>query len=162
MGALGLASTGYHLEAQALDSCLADHDLSIPVAGVANLRKINIFNVRVHRYNYFRNPELKVQTMCERIMNNRECKRDINVDVKWLVWIRWLGNLTRMYRCMRTDVMIWKLLWNKYSFIHLTLYWYEITDEKFAMYANQYFGQIGKSNVKSVMGENCPPTFVVR
>ena len=72
MGALGLASTRYHLEAQALDWCLDDPDLSIPVARVANLRKINIFNVRVHLYNYLQNPELKVQTLCERIMNSRE------------------------------------------------------------------------------------------
>ena len=39
MGALGLASVGHHLEAQASNWCLADHDLRVPVAGVENLRK---------------------------------------------------------------------------------------------------------------------------
>ena len=39
MGALGLASVGHHLEAQASNWCLADHDLRVYVAGVENLRK---------------------------------------------------------------------------------------------------------------------------
>ena len=39
MGALGLASVGHHLEAQASNWCLADHDLRVPVAGVENQRK---------------------------------------------------------------------------------------------------------------------------
>ena len=39
MGTLGLASVGHHLEAQASNWCLADHDLRVPVARVENLRK---------------------------------------------------------------------------------------------------------------------------
>ena len=42
MRALRLAAVGHHLEAQASNWCLTDHDLRVPVAGVENLRK-NLF-----------------------------------------------------------------------------------------------------------------------
>ena len=93
-GTLGLASVGHHLEAQASNWCLADHDLTVPVAGVENLRK-KLCYVLVHRYNYFQNPESKVKTLYERITNSSEHEWDINIYVKWLVWIRCMGNPTR-------------------------------------------------------------------
>ena len=65
--------------------------------------------VLVHRCHYFKNPEPKAKSLYERIMNSREHKRDIKVYVKWLVRIRCMQNLAPMYRCMRNDVMIWKL-----------------------------------------------------
>ena len=82
MGVLGLTSFRHHLDTQTSDWCLTGHELRVPVAGVEKLRK-NFFNVLVHKCNYFQNPELKVKSLYERIMNSGENKRGIN-DVSML------------------------------------------------------------------------------
>ena len=93
MGALRLASVGHHLEAQAPNWCLADHDLRAPVAGVDNFRK-TFFYLLVHRYNYFQNPESKVKTLYERITNSREHEWAIKLSLNsWHVLVHTFRSL---------------------------------------------------------------------